>query len=277
MKNRIVYVVLALFGAGLLAACDGGPGTDLAGYEGQRPLILMKVTQAFTPDIQWVGGRVAAVGVNRGDRAALDSTLVWLMRGDGNTIGSHVTVGQEGRDDLVRQFGGTPLDSLVDGETYTFWLAEEDVFAAGLAGADAFGFADTTLTMGLLLRGTIRGGLDAGLRVVREERLLGTRYIVEWNPAVKFRQVALRKGAGSPGFTGLVWHIAQDPGTPDAIASPLVIGDTVDVAPTAVAWPESGFEPDSYVLWMTDSTWDGSFGLRAPGMAAFTIFATSFE
>lgn len=261
----------------LSAGCDSG-SNPLAPYEGARPLTFLRVTQNFQPDVQWVGGRVAAVGVNRGPRAALDSTLVWLQTASGNEIASHVTFGQAGDDAAVAQYGGVPLDSLEDGAEYTFWLAEEAAFEAALeeGALTPHTFVDTTVTMNLFLRGTSRGGAGIDVRIVRSETLLETRYFVHWTPAIPFRQVGLRKGAGIPGFRDLVWHTVQSEGD-DAILPPLTIGVAPEGASDAVAFPESGFESDSYVLWMTDSTWQGDFSLRAPGLAYFVIFASNFE
>src|SRR5690606_12420318 len=170
LRSRSRRLVRALGLTALLASAVldvAGCSEDtypLAPYEGGRPLDLLKVTQSFTPEIQWVGGRVAAVGVNRGTRAALDSTLVWLRvaPGNENSIGSFVTVGQESASDLVLSYGGTPQDRLTDGETYTFWIAEASAVGVGLDSLriDPAAFADTTLTMALLLRGQ-QGGSAA--------------------------------------------------------------------------------------------------------------------
>src|SRR5690606_978668 len=122
-------------------------------------LTLLRVTQSYTPDLQWVGGRVAAVGVNRGDRAALDETLVWLLTAPEDTINRFVRFGQHTNEVLVRQYGGTPVDSLADDTEYTFWLATREAFDAGLApgAVDSFNFVDTTVTVTYLLKGRSGG------------------------------------------------------------------------------------------------------------------------
>src|SRR5690554_3861119 len=130
LRTWAACAVLAVMVAGipaLLAGCSD-ESNPLAPYEGNRPLELLKVTQHFTPEIQWVGGRVAAVGVNRGPEPALDATLVWLQAASDDDIGSFVTVGQNTAADLVQSFGGTPADSLTDGEEYTFWIAQKSAF-----------------------------------------------------------------------------------------------------------------------------------------------------
>ena len=278
--ESVTLAVLCMVGSiGLLAGCDSGPGGDPAGYAGERPLTLLRVTANYHPDLQWVGGRVAAVGVNRGERAALDSTLVWLMTAPADTISRFATVGRHTDEARILQLGGTPADSLADGETYTFWLADRGAFDSGLAMADPHHLADTTLTVRYLLNG--RSGGDQDLRpsftVVREQTLLTDRYVVRWttDQEAAVRQVGLSQG-NLGAFDNLAWHVVLPDEASGGIASPVVLGETPPGAATAIPW-EGAFEPSTYVLWMTTPDWEGSFGLRARGYAYFQIFLSNFE
>lgn len=258
-----------------IAGCSGD-SNPLAPYEGERPLQFLAVTQSFTPQIQWVGGRVAAVGVNRGPTPALDSTLVWMMEAEDNTIGSFVSVGDGDYADLVAQYGGVPRDSLRHGETYTFWMAEREVVDANLDASsfDGFNFADTTMPLDLLLNGRTLGGEDVEITITREETLSETRYVVQWTPAdVPFRQIGITQGRVG-GFTDLAWHVVLPDGADDAIYPPVVIGDVPEGADEVVPWSE--FEPATYIFWMTTSDWDGTFGFQSEGYAYFQIFDTNF-
>lgn len=253
----------------------------LAPYEGHRPLLLQRVTISATPDIQWVGGRVAAVGVNRGTAAALDTTLVWLMTADGNTIRSAVTVGSGGDADRVLSVGGTPADSLADDTEYTFWIAEQSVLDAGLPATqiDSFIFADTTFTLTYMLRGRSGGDDDFldDIRIVRNQRLTSDAYFVAWTPQdVGVRRLAIRQGS-SGGFTDLVWDILAEDDDVDGIRAPVTIGAPPSGVQVAVSWPDEGFTPTTYTLWMTSENWAGSFSPRATGYAFFQIFSTNFE
>lgn len=258
-----------------LTRCGTEPN-PLAPYEGARPLQFLKVTQSFTPQLQWVGGRVAAVGVNRGTTAALDSTLVWMTAAEGNTIGSFVSVGEGGDGNLVAQYGGTLLDSLEDGGTYTFWMAEEDVLDAALDtnSFDGFNYADTTLTLDLLLNGRSLGGTDLTIVLSREETLSETRYIAQWTPAdVPVRQIGITQGRIG-GFTDLAWHVVLPDSIEDGILPPVVLGEVPPGADEVVPW--AGFTPTTYIYWMTTSDWDGTFGARSAGYAYFQIFDSNF-
>lgn len=287
-----LLAVLVAFLVVMSAGCTDEEN-PLAPYEGSRPLDLLRVTQNFTPEMQWVGGRVAAVGVNRGPEAALDSTLVWLQEAPGDDISSYVTVGENTATDLVRSFGGTPVDSLTDGEEYTFWIAERSAFDVALDSTRRApgSFADTTLTMGLVLRGNSRGDRDLGVeyRIVREERLLESRFVVTWTPEVAFRRMALRV-APAGGFTELAWHVLIPEGEAGGITPPVVIGETPPGAQEAVPFqgftvddevnaPDDSLDTDApaHTLWAVTEDWEGSFTPIATGYTYFQIFGCNFD
>lgn len=266
----------------VMVSCIVDSDDVLAPYGASRPLTFLRVTQSITPDIQWVGGRVAAVGVNRGGVAALDSTLVWLRLAPDNSIGSYVTVGEQTTTDVIAQFGGTPSDSLLDNVEYTFWLAERDIFDQGLS-ADhrtEFTFVDTTITMRLFLRGTPGGATVGGQRIAtisirRDERLRSDRYIVSWPEGTAFRRAAIRRGT-TGGFSDLIWHIVTPDDLPDNIVSPFVIGEPIEGTDIVIPWPETGFEKNTvYFFWMANSDWTPNTFSPAtnPGYAWFRIFA----
>lgn len=277
----------------VLAGCTD-EANPLAPYEGDRPLELLRVTQNYTPEIQWVGGRVAAVGVNRGAEAALDSSLVWLQTAPGNDISSYVTVGENTAAALVQSFGGTPVERLTDGEEYTFWIAEQSAFDVELDSTRraAGAFADTTFTMNLLLRGNSGGDFTLGVQyeVLREERLLESRFVVTWTPAIPFREVAIRVGP-TGGYTNLQWHILIPEGEAGEILPPLVLGETPPGALEAI--PFAGFVEDDVIgiapgdtmdfsapvqtLWAVTEDWTGSFSPVATGYTYFQMFGCNFD
>ena len=87
----------------------------LAPYAGGTRLSDIFVQDSvYVPKVTWVGGYVSSFGINRGSRAILDSTLIWLAHADGNTLGFPVTVGQTpaGAADLTNRYGGRRVDSL---------------------------------------------------------------------------------------------------------------------------------------------------------------------
>ncbi len=253
---------------------------ELAQYAGSRPLGWMRVTQSLTPDIQWVGGRVAVIGVNKGDRPALDSTLVWLQTAPANSINSPVTVGESTDRDRILQYGGIPAEILDDDVQYTFWIAERELFESNLDPSlqNSFNFIDTTITTRLYVRGRTGGASVGGqplstISILRDERLLSDRYIVSWPEGTAFRRVAIRQ-ASTGGFTDLVWHIVTHDSLSDNITSPFIIGETPAGTDEATAWPETGFEKNTvYIVWMVNSDWTpNNFSPSAPGYTWFRLF-----
>jgi hypothetical protein len=291
--------------ASLAGAGCSGDDNPLAPYEGDRALDLLKVTQRFQPELQWVGGRVAAIGVNRGPRAALDETLVYLRLADDNSIGSVATYGEAMADALVASFGGTPQERLTSGETYTFWLAERAAFDAGLDSLqiDPATFVDTTMTMRVLFVGQSGGSqVDATFVVERDERVTGDQFIVRWEPAdLRFRQMAIRE-ATVGGFNRLIWWIDTPPDVSDEqITSPVTFGFGVPPAAglrQVQPFREAGFAPDllynpdppetppaervdvrasTYFLWATTDDWNETFSANAPGYAWIRLDICNFD
>lgn len=263
-----------------LLVCGGCDQAEnpLAPYEGHRPLVIQRLTESFAPDLQWVGGRVAAVGINRGEIAALDSTLVWMHTSDGDEIDSPVYVRESLNKNEVTSMGGTPSDSLEDGVSYTLWLAEQSALDAALQGGavDSFSFADTTFTLSYLLTGRSGGGVDADFTIFRDERLTSDDYQLTWTPVdLAFRRIAIRN-ATLGGFTNLLWHVVLPDSLPDSITPPVVIGQAPEDALVATPW--SGFATGGHVLWAATSDWNGSsFGFNTDGYSFFQIFAANFE
>lgn len=267
--------------AGLALALGGcsEDGNPLLPYEGDRPLILERVTVSATPDVQWVGGRVAAVGVNVGAQAALDSTLVWMISSDADDIDSAIRIGDLPDPGLIEMHGGQPTDSLADGNEYTFWIAEQSVLENGFpkAGESSGAFADTTISLEYLIRGRPGGTLIDEVRIVRNQTLTSDDFIISWLPAdVDIRRLAIRQ-ASIGGFTDLRWDVLVDGQDAEGIQPPVILGQAPEGTQEAVEWPSTGFEPSTYILWMTDPSWQGSFSSRAIGYGFFQIFSNNFD
>lgn len=132
--NQLILVVI--LAAGLFAGCKK-KDNPLAPYTDSPTLSTVIVEQGtFKPRLTWVGGYVSVVGINRGPRAALDSTLVWLVYQAGNNIHFPVVYGTlpAGAQDLTTQYGGKTLDSLNEDVEYTYWVLKEDAWS-GLSAA----------------------------------------------------------------------------------------------------------------------------------------------
>lgn len=265
-----------------LSGCTGDSEDVLAPYAAQRPLFFNKITSSATPDLEWFGGRVMAIGINRGTRAALDGTLAWLRVGAMDTMNSYVSFGQGTSLAQLQAFGGVLADSLDPDSTYTFWVATKTAYDARLDPAhpavNAFTLGDSTIVASYWLKGQAGGeGGTASpvyrIRIRRDQRYLGETYTIYWTPTTAaFRNCALRLGS-TGGYDALLWMITTV-GTNDNIRPPVVLG----VAPTGVtegtAYIQGSMIPGTvYTLWMSNRNWVGTFALNARGYAFFRFTA----
>jgi len=269
-------LVAAILIVTLFQLCSEDSNDVLAPYQGHRALNFIKVTQGYVPDLQWLGGRVAAVGVNKGEHVSLDSTLVYLHTSESDTIESPVRFGYQCQKEKIGQMGGTPADSLIDGETYTFWVAEKDIYEDNLDSSsfDGFNLTDTTVFMGLSLRGLGGGGNDIDISIIQDIQLLRPKYVISWEPSDSpVRTLILKEGAG-PGYDDVLWHIATPDSVDDNILPPLVVGETPPNVEDLVRWEGAQFETRiAHYIWTATSDWNGSFSPVASGFAYFRIFA----
>lgn len=282
MKKNLLpsafFVIIIL----LFTACGDNHDDVLAPYNGSRALIFLRVTKSMTPDIQWLGGRVAAVGVNKGKKAALDQTLIYLRTADANTIASWVSYGEQSNDALILQYGGTPSKTLADSTEYTFWLAEKNAFDASLDSSlcTDFNFMDTTFVMSNKLVGKVGGEKNAqgkellNMTIIRNESMLDDVYTLYWTPEnIAFRQIAVRINSLG-GFKDLIWHVVTPDSLPDNIFPPVTIGTAPAGTEEAVPWPATAFEKNKVqILWMSNSKWTvNNFSPSAAGYAWFRIY-----
>jgi len=284
MKRKIksISCLLSLFFILFFNGCSDDTNNNLAPYTENRAFEILRVTKSMNPDIQWLGGRVAAVGVNPGNKAALDSSLIYLRTAEDNSIGSYVTFPSEVNLDMILQFGGTYKDSLNDETEYTFWLAEKSAIDAELDSVqlNEFNFIDTTLVMSIFLKGKAGGEKDAQgnyiviISITRDEKMLTDNYYINWEPSnIPFRQMAIRKNSLG-GFTDLLWHVVTPDSLEDNIYPPVTIGITPEGAEEAVPWSDTKFEDDKvHILWMSNSDWTvNNFSPTATGYAWYRIY-----
>ncbi|MEG8989755.1 hypothetical protein VJY32_08250 [Ignavibacteria bacterium 4148-Me] len=128
LKRNLLYTIIILLS---VISCQN-ENTVLAPYAGSPPLSNIKIEQGkFIPRITWVGGYVAVIGVNRGNFAILDSSLVWLIYNQsGDKILYPVTFGTiiEGTQNIINNYNGIQLKELQEDNIYTYWLMKADVW-----------------------------------------------------------------------------------------------------------------------------------------------------
>ncbi len=130
MRNKKLKLLIMLsftFMAALtliISSCSKNDNS-LAPYAGSPEMYGITLQEdSFTPKITWEGGYVSIVGVNKGIHAALDSSLIWIVYMPDNQIHYPVKYGSTplGAQNLTTHYGGTPMDTLIEDSTYTFWV-----------------------------------------------------------------------------------------------------------------------------------------------------------
>lgn len=123
----LTFLILTL----TLQSCSKKDDGPLAPYEGGTSLSNILVESgSFRPEVTWLGGYVTIFGINRGNHAALDTSLVWLVYAPSNSIHFPVKYGvlPQGAQDLTGNYGGKTLDSLSEDNPYTFWVLKEEAW-----------------------------------------------------------------------------------------------------------------------------------------------------
>jgi len=251
----------------------------------------------LTPQVFWSGGYVSVFGVNLGSSAALDSTLVFLVKMDGNNIHFPVTVGRipPGAVDLATSYGGHGVNRLLEDSVYTFWVMKAEAWtqAAGQRGkkiriesnstTDVAVRGDTLFVGGML--GTVhtqRADAYVNIKNILPHGRLGNMWIQETDTSdgaiLSFQitqagvtdtmvaAMGLVINSGTYNVDGVVWEVLSVDSsgakpayrTKNVIGSPVLLGQ--QLAHTAVfkSFSVRGLIRNrSYYAWIATKEWDG--------------------
>ena len=298
----------------LLSGCEKSDNT-LAPYVGSPIISNLQIEEeSFSPKITWVGGYVSMLGVSKGSKAILDSSLVWLLYKSENGIHYPVQYGElpDGVQDLTSQFGGTTTAELDEDSTYTFWIIKGDVSDIVLANPNKTIILDTLLTEEYDIAGdTIK--LSASIYTETTELLDNYINIYEISTFGKLGKISIEKPktSNNPKITWVinqsdvtdtliaaigvalgsqyssstsVWEVYSEVeengvlqyGKNNVIASPVIMGQTIDETKIFVEYPEDGLERgQTYYLWIANKDWDSENRLRSTSYYAYATFKTN--
>ena len=310
--QRSRWVEAVLF-AVLLLTMSCSDDNTIARYEGERELSDIVVENgSFVPKITWVGGYVAALGVNHGTVARLDSTLIWLVASDDDDIQFPVQFGDTpaGAQDLAQQYGGQSADRLEEDNAYTFWLLKKEAWSQVAPNAGKTLKEDPTLTSALVVVQSDTVFLNARIHAQLSQLLNVFINIADVRVFGRLGAIAVAEPQTSPEVV-VSWQITQadvvdsqisaigvtegqqfDPNSPvweawseetvggvpaygkkNVIASPLAIGQTIPE--TRVFTEFGGLERGkNYYIWIGNQDWDGVSRLRSTSFYAFATFRT---
>lgn len=124
------FIHTLIFISLFVSSCDN-QDTALAPYNGSPQMSNVVIEEgSFRPKITWVGGYASVIGVNKGNKAILDSTLIYLVKVVGNNLKYPVRFGDIpiGGVSLLNEFNGNEVDSLSEDRMYTYWVMKEDMW-----------------------------------------------------------------------------------------------------------------------------------------------------
>ena len=282
-RGPLLTYGLAVLLAGVAMSCNKENDTLAPYTPGPVHLNALQVESGtYTPAVSWGGGYVSALGVNRGTKARLDTSLVWLIHQAGDAIHyqQHFGVPPSGSQDLTTTYGGQPLTSLAEDQMYTFWVAKDDVWGAITSNAGKTLVADTSATVPTRVSGdtlylrtqsfTVKGNpidLFINIRNVNSVGRLGIISVIPTNttnaPIITFKvnqtgtpppdtllaNIGISAG-GTYDVSSVVWEVLSvdsSSGTPvywtkDVITSPVTAGQSIPGTAVFTAFPPEGLK-----------------------------------
>lgn len=317
MKKNILLGFFAAAALLLAISINGCSKSDtgLAPYTDKPQLSGLTVEKlSFRPDIEWLGGYVTVLGINRGSKAALDSTLVWLVYAPGNSLHFPVKFGNlpSGAQDLTAKYGGKKADSLSEDVQYTYWLMKEDAWNQVSQTAQKNLTVDPTLsTSSVVIAGDsvrvtpmslarVTENLDVFVNITSVETrgnladITVTQPTRDNYPVIRWTikqsgvtdstisVIGLNEGNQyvQTGSNWEVWSVDSSSGKKvygknDVIASPLALGKKIPGTQTFVAFPPEGLKRNvDYYVWIANKSWDQQGHTRFTQYYAYAIFHT---
>lgn len=286
----------------------------LAPYTGSTNMSGVTVQDSsYNPKITWIGGYASVLAINYGSRAALDSTLVFLIYKSGNDIRYPVTFGDvpAGAQNLTLQYGGTSVDSLTEDSTYTFWVMKEEEWNQISLMNNAILVYDSTLSSSLQVDGdTIRLSGKGYTQQVKELDVyidinnvsavgrLGVLSVEETNitnsPIIRWTINQAGITDTSIAAMGIVEGSQFNPDTEvwsvyslsdsagqtqfgkiNIIDPPVTLGQAISGTQVFVEYPAGGLKKNAtYYVWIANRFWDGEGRLRVTNYYAYATFST---
>ncbi len=304
-----MLVALLLFAAGCTKESNG----VLAPYDSPARAISSLAIQdsVYTPAIRWVGGYVAALGVNVGSRASLDTTLIALAYAPANGVKFPFTFGTipSGVQSLVSQYGGTAATTLAEDNVYTYWVIKDEAWSQISALKNRPIVVDTTLAVPFQDRNdtlfisqmdfeavTKRLDLYINIKNVQVYGRIASDITVTQsessnNPLVTFTITpgVLDSAVSAVGIcsgdaynvNARVWEVISADVRPDTtiywkndvITSPFKLGQVFPGTTAFVDYPAGGLKRNQeYYLWFANKYWDQTTRLRSTPNYGFATF-----
>lgn len=315
--NRALRVLALILFTIFIAGCEN-EDDGLAPYAGNDPNQARNMSNilvqqgTYMPKITWVGGYANVIGVNKGPKAALDSTLIWLIHTNGNNIHFPVTFATlpEGAEDITAAYGGLKLDSLDEDFTYSYWVIKEDVWNQISGQSGKILYVDSAITSITVDADTIRLPISGAVNKTQAIDVYVNIMNIQTYGRLADLNIVETKTSNNPILTwtikeagvtdslisaiGLVegqqyqeiyvkwaaWSEETISGQPvygrkNMITSPVIIGQAFPGTRVFNEYTLGGLERNKdYLVWIANSSWNQSSRSRATSGYAWVTFRT---
>ncbi|MEW6654234.1 MAG: hypothetical protein AB1394_12320, partial [Bacteroidota bacterium] len=287
----------------------------LPSYSGSPNMSTIYVEQGtFKPSITWVGGYISVIGANIGVSAKLDASLIWLVKSGAEDIRYPVKFGDipPMSQNLISQFGGSQLDSLVEDNTYTYWVLKGKLWnqisqykgkvllADKNLPAESFEIKGDTVKISQYSFVAETKSIDVFTNI-KNLQLFGRLGKIKIEQAVNNKGPKISWEVTQSGVTdtrlsaiGIVmgqsysqtnqiWEVWSDEtvagvrvyGKKNLISAPLYAGSLFSGTRVFQKYPEEGLiRNKDYYIWIANSSWDGKTHGRTANGYAFAYFRT---
>jgi hypothetical protein len=313
IKFSMLFLILIFTSLLFFSSCNNENNT-LVPYDGSTQMSNITVEDSsFTPKITWVGGYVSVVGVNTGNLAALNSSLVWLIYMPDDQIHYPVKFGTtpSGAQNLTTQYNGSLIDSLIEDSTYTFWVMKASDWDQISSMQNKILVLDSTLTTSIQIDGdTIR--LSPAGHTQKTQNLdnyvnfkdyftkgqLADIFVEQPrtsnNPRISWQikqsgvtdslisAIGITEGT-SYNNSKIIWEVysVSDSagstyyGKKNVIAPPVIAGQEFPETFVFTAYSEGGLKRNtSYYVWIANKNWDGENRSLVTQYYAYAYFTT---
>ena len=310
--NLLKIFAMVVFFIIFIISCEDDNST-LAPYVGPPGMSKITLeTGSTTPRINWVGGYISVLGVNRGTHPALDSTLIWLIYQPNDQIRYPVKYGEvpNGAQDLTTTYGGEFLPEMIEDNPYSFWVMKQEDWDQISSSQNKYLNLDSSITTIITVGDTINfppqnytqliAPLDNYINIkdVDTKGKLAKIFVQQPttsnNPIISWQiiqdgvtdtliSVIGICAAGQFDAGAIVWEVYSISdtagityyGKANVMPGPVVTGQQFAQTFVFTEYPENGLERDkTYFLYIANKEWDGENYIRSTSFFCYVTFNT---
>ncbi len=285
----------------------------LAPYTGSPKLSTVKVEEGtFMPKITWLGGYASVIGANIGENAILDTSIVWLIKSNGNDLKYPLQFGAvpSGAQNIIGEVNGKAKSQLNEDNTYTYWVVKDymweqiskykgkilvaapstqkDMIAVDgdtvRLSSEIFTVATQRIDRFINITSVSTFGRLGQIEITNPVDTLGP--IIRWTISqsgvtdTKISAIGITNGQQYIA-TEVLWEAWSEQttsegnvyGKKNVISAPVHPGAKFDGVKTFYEMPAEGLQRgNNYYLWIANENWDGKGRTRVTNYYAYVTF-----